>query len=60
MEKVDNVSFVWSHPLAELPGWRYRERTCLSMQEMEKMRVQSLGQEDLLGEEMATSSSILV
>ena len=38
MEKVDNVSFVWSHPLAELPRRRYRERTCLSVQEMEKMR----------------------
>ena len=31
----------------------------LPMQEIEEMRVQSLGREDLLEEEMATHSSIL-
>jgi len=32
---------------------------CLPMQEMQQMQVESLGQEDLLEEEMATHSSIL-
>ena len=36
------------------------ERTHLPMQEMQEMRVQSVGQEDPLEEEMATHSSILV
>ena len=35
------------------------ERTCLPMQETQEIRVQFLRQEDLLGKEMATHSSIL-
>ena len=35
-------------------------RICLPMQEMQEMRVRSLGLEDSLEEEMATHSSILV
>ena len=34
-------------------------KTCLSMQEMQEMQVQFMGQEDPLEEEMATHSSIL-
>ena len=34
-------------------------KNLLAMQETQKMRVQSLGQEDPLKEEMATHSSIL-
>ena len=36
------------------------KRICLTKQEMQQMRVQSLGWEDPLQKEMATCSSILV
>ena len=35
------------------------QRTCLLMQELQEMRIQSLGREDPLEKEMATHSSIL-
>ena len=35
------------------------ERICLPMQEMQEMRVRSMGWEDLLEEQMATHASIL-
>ena len=35
------------------------KKICLSMQEMQETRVQSLGQENPLEEEMATHSSVL-
>ena len=42
-----------------LPRWLKWWRICLPMQEMKETRVQSLGQEDPLEEEMATHSSTL-
>ena len=44
---------------AGLPRWHQWQRTCLPVQEMEEMWVQSLGQEDPLEEDTATHSSIL-
>ena len=42
-----------------LPRWRQQQRTPLPMQEIQENRVQYLGWEDPLEEEMATHSSIL-
>ena len=39
--------------------WRNSKRICLPMQETQEMRIQSLGQEVSLEEEMATHCSIL-
>ena len=36
------------------------KKTCLSMQETQEMQVQSLGWEDLLGEEMALPTPIFL
>ena len=41
------------------PGGSVIKKICLPTQEMQKMLVRSLGQEDPLEEEMATHSSIL-
>ena len=49
----------WPHEAMGFSGGTSGKRTCLPMQEMREMGVQSLGQEDLLEEEMATHSSIL-
>ena len=40
------------------PGGAMMKKSCLSTQETQEMQVQSLGWEDLLGEEMATHSNI--
>ena len=45
--------------VCRLPRWLQRQRICLPMQEMQKMEIRSLGQEDPLEEEMATHSNIL-
>ena len=42
-----------------LPWWPRGKRLCLPTQELQEIRVQSLGQDDSLEEEMATHSSIL-
>ena len=47
------------YELYGLPRWRQWYRIHLPMQEMQETRVQSLGQEDLLEQEMSTHSIIL-
>ena len=42
-----------------LPRWLSGRRILLPMQEMQKTRIQSLGQEDSLDEEIATHSILL-
>ena len=42
-----------------LPTWHSGKRTCLPMQETQKMWVRSLGWKDLLEKEMETHSSVL-
>ena len=42
-----------------LPRWLNGRRILLPMQEMQKTKAQSLGQEDPLDEEIATHSSIV-
>ena len=42
-----------------LPWWPSGKRLCLPTQETQEIRVQSLGRDDSLEEEMATHSSIL-
>ena len=42
-----------------LPRWFSSKKNLPAMQEMQEMRVRSLGQEDPLEEERATHSSIL-
>ena len=42
-----------------LPRWLNGRRTLLPMQEMQKTKAQSLGQEDPLDEEIATHSGIV-
>ena len=48
-----SVSIYWASQVAQ---WK---RTCLLIQEIQEMQVQSLGQEDPLEMKMATHSSIL-
>ena len=45
--------------VCRLPRWLQRQIICLPMQEMQKMEIRSLGQEDPLEQEMATHSNIL-
>ena len=47
-------SSMWMEPASQVA-----QRICLSMQELQEMRVRSLGQEDPLEKEMATHSTIL-
>ena len=51
--------YEWPHEAMGFSGGTSGKRTCLPMQEMREMGVRSLGQEDLLEEEVETHSSIL-